>query len=109
MSLVITRSLFCDGQQGDCPAWYAENTDAPTEMIRAQARQHGWKCRKGKDLCPECVAAPEVPKHDDARTAPAWWLDGTQDLVRAVDEFRFVMQAQDALDKAGPRVVSDHE
>jgi hypothetical protein len=63
VSLVITKSLFCDGpgrpgDGGSCPTWFAENTDDYAAAIRARAKRMGWSRRRTSgrslDLSPEC-------------------------------------------------------
>lgn len=59
MSVVITRSLFCDCEHpsGPCGEWCGE-ADWTATHLRRDAREHGWTIRRigGRtaDQCPEC-------------------------------------------------------
>ena len=49
----------------------------------------GWTCVGQVELNPYCRTVldqqwPEVPKHDDVRTAPAWWASRPRPAVRMV-------------------------
>jgi hypothetical protein len=56
MSIVIVRSIFCDGTRdgGPCPMWWGEAADATADLLRKLAARSGWSRRGGKDLCPTC-------------------------------------------------------
>jgi hypothetical protein len=55
VSVVIIRSLFCDGKlaEGPCPQWYGQ-IDGPATLLRKMAAREGWRARRGKDYCPDC-------------------------------------------------------
>lgn len=65
MSIVITRTVFCDISAPGCVGWCAEQTDATADMVRAEARRCGWSRRKGKDICPNCAEPTAVPAGGD--------------------------------------------
>jgi DNA (cytosine-5)-methyltransferase 1 len=49
----------------------------------------GWTCVGQVELDADCRSVldrhwPEVPKHDDVRTAPQWWAGGPRPVVRLV-------------------------
>lgn len=49
----------------------------------------GWRCAGQVEQEPYCRSVlathwPEVPQHDDVRTAPAWWRSGARPAVRLV-------------------------
>jgi hypothetical protein len=69
MSLVISKSLLCDGPGevgAGCAMWFAEDTDDSTAAIRVRAQRAGWirlrEPGRSSDLCPDCARkiAPEV-------------------------------------------------
>lgn len=62
MSIVISRSLFCDF----CPNWYdaAHDPLALAPVIRREAARYGWKRRGGKDACPDC-SSPSVSSQEE--------------------------------------------
>lgn len=49
MSVVVTRTLHCDGL--DCQRTVEANDEDTTKALREKARSEGWSHRKGRDLC----------------------------------------------------------
>jgi hypothetical protein len=45
-----TYSVFCD----KCPQWISQEDTAA--KARREARANKWRCKRGEDICPRCVA-----------------------------------------------------
>lgn len=53
ISCDICEGQNCDGRNYEGDYWAeAERTLAE---VRADAKEHGWTRRKGKDICPACI------------------------------------------------------
>lgn len=54
MSIVISRDIFCDGE--DCDLWTEGTTQGGARDARKIAARRGWKYLRRRDLCPACAA-----------------------------------------------------
>jgi hypothetical protein len=62
MSYQTINYLFCDGKELSCAAAF-DHAPLPFETVteqRERAKVEGWKHRKGKDYCPDCIKDMEA-------------------------------------------------